>query len=377
MLPMGLFALGAMLVPLLIHLIRRHEQAAIDFPALRWLRASTQPRRRLRFDDVGLLLLRLLLIALISLLLSMPVLTGEWRKPRHWVAVAAGVDLDAARGLLHDADAEWRWLAPGFPAVDEAAGPSTAHAASLLREFDATRGAADRLTVFVPEILQGLDAERLQLAHAVDWRILPARATDTDATPRLRRVSLRAGPTPGSGASYLRATLDAWQRSEPERWQIEESATDAAVDAQTDWLIWLGSEMSAEALAWVRAGGRALSVEVGPDPVAGVVVWRDAQGLPLASDETVGAGHRIRLLRPLDADAFPAVLDADFAARIRHLMQGRAVAPRSAWASTVRPTRNADLPTEVRTPLLPLLAIAIALVFLFERVLATRRQSSP
>jgi hypothetical protein len=378
MLPLGLLAFGAILVPLLIHLIRRHEQTAIDFPALRWLRTSIQPRRRLRFDELGLLFLRLLLIALIALLLATPVLTGEWRDPRHWVVVSADVDLDAARRNVGDIDAEWRWLAPGFPALDQVSLESTRNISSLLREFDATRGVADRVTVVVPEILDGLDAERLQLAHEVDWRIERSRATAAAPSPSApRRVSLRRGPTPVAGESFLRAAVNAWQNSEPGHWEIEESTTDAPLDAQTDWLIWLGGELPVEVLAWVRAGGHALTVDAAGDPLPGVVVWRDAQGMPLARDETLGAGHRIRLLRSLEADAFPDLLDAGFAARIRQLLLGRPAAPASAWAGSVQPTRNAELPVEVRTPLFPLLAIAIALVFLFERVLATRGRSPP
>src|SRR5690606_9148841 len=74
LLPAALAALGALLLPLLVHLARRSEQRPTDFAALRWLRRKPRPRRRIRFDERWLLALRLLLLALIALWLARPVL---------------------------------------------------------------------------------------------------------------------------------------------------------------------------------------------------------------------------------------------------------------------------------------------------------------
>jgi hypothetical protein len=79
--PLGLAALAAGLLPLLIHLARRHPYTPLDFAALRWLRAQIRPRQRIRFDDWPLLLVRLLLLAALALLLARPALTGL-RRPR-------------------------------------------------------------------------------------------------------------------------------------------------------------------------------------------------------------------------------------------------------------------------------------------------------
>ena len=79
LLPLGLIALAGLIVPLLIHLVRQSDHPLIDFPALRWLRESERPRRRLRFEDRWLLLVRLLLVALAAVLLAQPILKGSWR----------------------------------------------------------------------------------------------------------------------------------------------------------------------------------------------------------------------------------------------------------------------------------------------------------
>jgi hypothetical protein len=361
---------------LLIHLIRRTEQTAIDFPALRWLRESVRPRRRLRFDDIPLLLVRLALLALLAALLSMPVLIGDWREPRHWVVVAEGVDVDAARQRLPQIEGEWRWLAPGFPPVDSAPPAATAHFSSLLREFDATRGKSDRLSVLVPEVLRGLDAERLQLAHEVDWQIVPARTPAAPApSTGPTRVALRVGQSPVAGEQYLRAVVAAWETSEPGRWQVVEETADRSLAGSTDWLIGLGPDVSPETLSWIRDGGHGLILET--DPGKGSIVWRNAQGSPLASDEVLGKGHLVRLLKPLEPGVFPELLEARFAERIRAMLSGPAVAPATAWAGAVRPEQDKELASRVTTPLQPWLALVVALVFLLERVLATRRRAAP
>ena len=93
--PAGLAALATLLLPLLIHLARRDEQQRLDFAALRWLSAKPRPRRRIRFDEWPLLLVRLLLLALLAVLLARPALHGiEDNTPR--VAIAPGVDAATA-----------------------------------------------------------------------------------------------------------------------------------------------------------------------------------------------------------------------------------------------------------------------------------------
>ena len=56
LLPAGLLALASLLLPLLIHLARRPQHRVIDFAAMRWLVQGERPRRRLRFEDLPLLL---------------------------------------------------------------------------------------------------------------------------------------------------------------------------------------------------------------------------------------------------------------------------------------------------------------------------------
>ncbi len=76
LLPAGLAALFALLLPLLLHLHRRTEQQPAMFAALRWLQGRQRPQRRIRFEEWPLLALRLLLLAALALLVAQPVLYG-------------------------------------------------------------------------------------------------------------------------------------------------------------------------------------------------------------------------------------------------------------------------------------------------------------
>ncbi|MDW7600188.1 BatA domain-containing protein, partial [Stenotrophomonas maltophilia] len=189
--PLGLTALAAGLLPLLIHLARRHPYTPLDFAALRWLRAQIRPRQRIRFDDWPLLLMRLLLLAALALLLARPALTGPAPVPTAWTVVAPGLDAAALRGSAEAGN--WHWLAPGFPAIDHAPPASSASLPSLLRELDAQLPTGTALTVHVPDPLPGLDGARLQLSREVQWRPQPVPATPQPSAATVPRLRVHSG----------------------------------------------------------------------------------------------------------------------------------------------------------------------------------------
>ncbi|MEG1680702.1 MAG: BatA domain-containing protein, partial [Stenotrophomonas sp.] len=210
--PAGFIALAALLLPLLIHLARRSEQRIIDFAALRWLSAKPRPRRRIRFDEWPLLLLRLLLLALLAVLLARPALTGVVdAQPR--IAVLPGIDLVAAQRVVGSTDAQWLWLAPGFPRIDKTIAPQGPQpVSSLLRELDAVLPADAALTVVVPSLLDGLDAQRPQLSRAVRWQVLEQNAAIAKpAVVAVPELQIRHDEAGKQGLRYLNAVASAWR----------------------------------------------------------------------------------------------------------------------------------------------------------------------
>ncbi|MEK0267367.1 BatA domain-containing protein [Stenotrophomonas rhizophila] len=232
--PLGLLALAAWLVPLLIHLARRHQYAPLDFAALRWLQARIRPRQKIRFDAWPLLLVRLLLLAALALLLARPVLHGGAADTHAVTVVAPGLNGAALRG--QDAEGDWRWLAPGFPALADGAPAPHQPLASLLRELDQRLPAGAPLTVYVPDPMPGLDGERPRLSRAVNWRPVPL-APASARTATLPEVQIGAGIADAE-QRVLAAIQRAWSnhpcrlhapRHRPGRWPARRVACHWAV----------------------------------------------------------------------------------------------------------------------------------------------------
>lgn len=374
LLPLGLLALLAWLVPLLIHLARRQESTLTEFAALRWLRARPRPRRRVRFDEWPLLLLRLLLLALLALLLAGLALRGHAdTRPR--VAVAPGLDVAAARAALAvSPDAQWLWLAPGFPPIDTPPTGTAQASASLLRELDAQLPAAASLTVVVPAIWEGVDAQRPRLTRQVDWRVLAGTAADAKPRP-VRAPHLRVSADPAAQATairHLRALQIAWHGPGA---ALPLQAADAALpapDADT-WMVWLWPEpLPAAWQQWLRRGGQVLVEPRTPLPAGATArpQWRDEGGRVLLEAATVGHGRLWRLRAPLRPDALPQLLEADFPSTLLARWQP-APAPARVDSASFAPLpsqqAHAALPSR---PLLDVLAVLIALLFLLERAWA-------
>jgi hypothetical protein len=86
--PWMLAALGALAVPLLVHLWRRRQAVPVPFGTLRFLKvAAARTRRRARLENVLLLLLRCAIFALVALAAARPVLPPQ---PASWLVGGSG-----------------------------------------------------------------------------------------------------------------------------------------------------------------------------------------------------------------------------------------------------------------------------------------------
>ncbi|WP_406846291.1 BatA domain-containing protein [Stenotrophomonas lacuserhaii] len=375
--PLGLLALVSLLVPLLMHLARRQHEVPLDFAALRWLQARVRPRSRVRIDEWLLLVLRLLLLAALALLLAQPVLQGGTADVRPVTVVAPGLDGAALRGA--DNQGDWRWLAPGFPPLQQSPAASTAAFASLLRELDQTLPAGTPLVVHLPDPLPGLDGERIRLSRSVQWRPQPLPLTAAGTVPEAPR--LHAG---GNGDPAALRVLDALQRA----WTGSPLAV-ATDDVPADGRIgvWLAAAPLPPAWqAWVAEGGSVLrvatpqpgSADTGTATSPWLPVLRDAQGALLLEQRRVGRGRLLRFPAALSTAAFPAVAEDDFPRHLRDVLMPPAV-PALGMAADQVPLTGAPAPLPRPRDLAPWMLLAIVLLFALERWLATsaRRRSTP
>src|SRR5580704_17431821 len=91
--PLMLWGLAAGAVPILIHLLRRRRFKTVPWAAMRFLLAATKKQaRRLKLEQLLLLIIRTLIVVFIALALSRPTaeMLGEYFQsegPRHRIVV--------------------------------------------------------------------------------------------------------------------------------------------------------------------------------------------------------------------------------------------------------------------------------------------------
>lgn len=376
--PLALVALAAWLLPLLLHLARRDATRPTPFAALRFLREKPRPRRRLRFDDWPLLLVRLFLLALLALWLAWPVLQGA-RAPLRWTVVIPGV-ADGAVPTAGDRDAPPRWLAPGFPPIDGAFAPmpGTATVSSLLRELDMTLPAGTALTVIAPEVIDGADAGPVALSRAVDWRIVPARADEASPEPtEAPRLDVLGIAADDPALRVLRAVARAWRPDDADAFAVASGVSARRADALAAW--WGEGTPSSELLAHAAGGVLLLGAASARDlELDWQPVWRDTDGEVLAERAACAAATCIRFAQALDPAHLPAVLDPAFPARLRALVQPPP-APARIAAEDFAPAEGVAGYPPVPRDLRPWWAVLVALVFALERWMAAspRRNRAP
>jgi hypothetical protein len=378
--PLGLAALAALAIPIAIHLVRRIELQTTEFAALRWIAERIRPRRRLRFERPWLLLLRLALLALVALLLAKPIIDEPALALGSRVLVAPGADLSAARSAVTLANADWRWLAPGFPSIETPTPATSAPIASLMREADADLPRDAKLAIVVPEQLAGLDGERPMLAHDIDWHIVAGEMSDETRMANAKlALAVRYAPASEPSLKYLRAAAATLDADGSAQIVIETATQDAALPDMNTTLLWLGTEPTPAVRSWIESGGTAIVDHA--SRATGAPVWRDADGRVLARAEPLGHGRLVTIESALLPQSTTALLDADFPHRLLALAQGEPRAPTRAPASAMAPAHASPVSATMVTsrampkPLDAWLALAIAALILVERIVATRKEA--
>ena len=386
LLPTALAALAAIAVPVLIHLSRRSEHKIIDFAALRWLQAFSRPQRKLVFQELLLLLLRILLIVAIALFLAKPVMHALI-KPQHWVVVVPGAEYQSIKDIASDKSVAWHWLSDGYPSLDAPMPKAPQAFSSALRELDRVLPKASQLTLIVPEQLSGLDAERPRLSRPIAWRVVPGKMA-ADATAELLptppRLSIRYDHAHTDSLKYFRAANAAWHAGQnPVATQtLSIEPADATLPSQQQTLLWLVSGPVPDSVRqWIRSGGVAVLAHeaVLPDAKKSVVVWRNTNGQALLSGEPMGNGRVLQFTQSLSPPTMPELWDADFADRLQLALRAEPTAPSRALALNHVPRSGAPAWPEIPKPLNDWLKIIIAVLFVLERwrASAAKRWATP
>lgn len=186
--PLLLFGLAGVSVPIIIHLLNRRQIQRVPWAAMRFLQVSVENnQRRLQLEDLILLLLRVLLIALIALALARPALNaaaGLFGQPAsatlvlidhsysmtQTTGVASRFDLAkrAAKeviGSLPSGSSVAVWMA-GDSAKPVIAEPS--RDLSLARRTIDDLKPSDRATDLLPAVRQGIEMLKRQQSLSKD-----------------------------------------------------------------------------------------------------------------------------------------------------------------------------------------------------------------
>ncbi|WP_029414762.1 BatA domain-containing protein [Brevundimonas bacteroides] len=374
--PLGLLALVALAIPLVIHIARRTESRTVAFAALAWLEERPKPRRRLRLDELWLLAARLLVLTLLALWLAQPVLWGA-ADTRPVVAIAPGID---PASVEVDDDARRVWLAPGFPEIGAGPAPApTTELVSLIRQLDAELPEGAPLRIVAPAVIDDADAQRPILTREVDWTPAPqTRAPATLEAPAPPRLTVRFDAEGEAAVRYLRAAATAWA-DEGEDLAFEAAAADRPLPREAGAIVWLSASTPPQAVIdRVRQGAAILTTGDLRLPVDDDLrpVWVDAEGAVIASEGRIGRGRAVVLSRAPKPQDLPALLEPDFPDRLLSLLAPPPEPTRVAAADHA-PLTGAAPYDQPPLDLRPWLALLIALVFAGERWLATRRARGP
>lgn len=373
-LPLGLAALAALLVPLLLHLDRRRALRTLPFAAMRWIGDRHRPRRTWRLTEWLLLALRLVLVASLALWLAQPLLRG-WGVGERWLAIVPGVAASEIAAAAVEAD-RIIWLVPGFPAQDQPLPPAYGATASLLRELDARLAPDDPLRVLVPAELAGLDAAAIELSRPVDWRVVAGSQVSpaAETTPARRRLlALRYADGADVSLPFVRAAVASWAQSASLAVELDEGMQDRPLPANADALVWLGDAPDAAALALAERGATLLHIP-SPSGTSDAATSIDVLASWPPSAQRLGRGRRLHLEAPLDPQTLPDLHSAEFPGMLHRVLFDDAPSPSRAYAGDVHPSHADTTHAPHETPLRPWFAWIIAALFLLERVLANGRR---
>lgn len=314
--PIWLAGLGALAVPIALHLWSRRGGRPIRVGSIRLLTGfAPATRRSWTIQDPWLLVLRCAVLAALVLALAGPYWSPATQGTRTVALVA--IDVADRNALIDSLRHAGRIVAP----LDSAATTSNLWAA--LRRADRAQEPGTQFVVFAPDLLRYFRGERPTLRARVDWHARPVGPVRgvLPPPPAARLVAIFADPSRWDDARYVSAALGAVGAATgiPAIVSLHPTTVDA-VTARVDWIVWLSNHAVPEpiqrsvqrgAILLSDAGGAAAQqhytrVVTGPQPTdawlrqrttdsdPGALVWADGTGAPLLTVQREGRGRRYR-----------------------------------------------------------------------------------
>ena len=240
--PAALLGLIALALPLLIHLLARGEFQRVAVATTQFVRERPRLRwRRMQISHPLLLALRLALVALCVLLIGEPFrhLSAGSDGGTPWTLVSAQVEAAQARVLTSDGNAAARWLAPGFPSLDEPRPQWQAGQLwSLIDAADRQAPGAAAFDIIVPTTIAPPGTVRPTLARKLRWIDAGPMTINTDKRAPLN-VDIVYDAERRQAADEVATAVAAWRDA-----GLNASANlipATATNARAPFIVWLSS----------------------------------------------------------------------------------------------------------------------------------------
>lgn len=202
--PFFLFGLGALLVPIIIHMWSKDARQTVAFGSLRFLKETeTRTTRSIMPSQWLLLLVRLLLLTLLVFLLAEMLLSATIEKsPRMYLVDQVYQDSELVSNLMDTVaeGVEVRWLAEGFPSIDQ---PITSSGLNYWKLLSRVPGSSECVVVISPLHQIHFTGKRKPISPICQW-IKPPIEPDQKELARIEK----------DGNTYLlTANYDEWATS--------------------------------------------------------------------------------------------------------------------------------------------------------------------
>lgn len=248
--PIWLWALGALSIPVAIHLLSRKEGKTIKIGSIRFLsETSTSKFSSIRLNEVALLVIRTLFILLLVVFLAGLIIsfTGPGNSTP-WVLIEKGLeDQDHIKTLtdsLKKNGYEIRRLSEGFPDIEADTNQQTPDYYKLVEELSTAQ--SDRSIVIASNRAANFKGKRIPLPENVTWLPYPlsqSKNLESESSNKKRdtlRITLLYAKEFLYDKKILTAALNTIQDAGPKKVLFTEVFVDDFRSAQdSDWLICL------------------------------------------------------------------------------------------------------------------------------------------
>lgn len=249
--PIWLWGLGALAIPIGIHLLSRKEGKTIRIGSIRFLtETSTSKFSSIKLNEVALLVVRSLLILLIVLFLAGLLLQVTNNKiSRKWVLVESGLENEEHVKTILDSlqknEFEIRKLEKGFPLIETDTIQNVPDYYQLAEYLSHENNL--QVTVVATNSITGFKGKRIALPKDITWLHYPTSAETNQATNRVSKsdtltISLVYEKDFQDDKKIIKAALQAIQQVAPKEIIITETPIQNYKSTSEERVIWLAND---------------------------------------------------------------------------------------------------------------------------------------